>query len=323
MHNIIIDTDPGVDDAQAIALAIAHPQINLLGLTTVFGNATIDITTRNALTLLELFGDTDVPVARGAAEPLQQARMPSADFVHGADGLGNLNLPAPDRKASDESAAEFMVRLVNSRPGEITLVAIGPLTNIAQALKLDPLLPDKVKELVVMGGAVDEPGNVSPVAEANFICDPHAADSVLAHNWPITLIGLDVTHRILLRDSDTRELKNHAGKTGRFIWDSSRFYVDFYVNGHAISNEKERSCPMHDASAVVYLLERDAFNLTSGAARVVDHGVAVGQLIIDRKGAPYPLPHWRDRPIINAAVAVDAERVRRAFLDTLIQHSLI
>jgi len=172
MHKIIIDTDPGIDDAQAIAFAIAHPDIELLGLTTVFGNASVEITTGNALLLLDRFGRPDIPVAAGAADPIQSERRPAPDFVHGADGLGNLNLEPSARKVTDENAAEFIVRQANEHLGEISLVAIGPLTNLALALDLDPLLPSKLKELVVMGGCVDEPGNVSPLAEANFINDP-------------------------------------------------------------------------------------------------------------------------------------------------------
>jgi inosine-uridine nucleoside N-ribohydrolase len=323
MQNIIIDTDPGVDDAQAIAFAIAHPEINLLGLTTVFGNATIDITTGNALTLLELFGRPDIPVAQGASQPLVQQRMASPDFVHGADGMGNLNLAAASGRAIDETAAEFIVRTVAAQPGEVSLVAIGPLTNIAEALALDPSLPSKTKELVIMGGTVDEPGNVSPVAEANFLGDPHAADIVFSVDWPATIIGLDVTHRTLLRDRDFAELRDHAKGTGRLLWDSSRFYIDFYSTARDLSGDDERSCAMHDASTVVYLLERDAFECVSGPARVVNDGVAVGQLIVDREGHEYPLPHWQNRPAVRVAMKVDSERVRKTFIDTIVEYALV
>lgn len=322
MHKIIIDTDPGIDDAQAIAFAIAHPDIELLGLTTVFGNADVSITTNNALLLLDLFARPNIPVAGGEGKPLQQAKFPPADFVHGADGLGNLNLPSSDRKALDESAAEFIVRLANEQPGEITIVAIGPLTNIAKAVMLDPQLPSKIKQLVIMGGTIDEPGNVSPIAEANFINDPHAADIVLSHDWPATLIGLDVTHKVMLTDGNLKELKDKAKKTGQFLWDSSRFYVDFYVNRRGPEEQDlERSCAMHDASAVVYVVAPDAFEVVSGAARVITDGVAIGQVAIDRKGNEYLVSHWDDRPNTHAAMQLDAERVRRVFLDALIEHA--
>ena len=323
MQNIIIDTDPGVDDAQAIAFAIAHPNINLLGLTTVFGNATIDITSRNALKLLELFGRPDIPVAKGASKPLVQERMASPDFVHGFDGMGNLNLEAPHGHVCDETAAEFIVRTVNAQPGQVSLVAIGPLTNIAEALALDPTIPSKTKELVIMGGTVDEPGNVSPVAEANLLGDPHAADIVFAEDWPATIIGLDVTHKTVLRDRDFAELRDHAKGTGQLLWDSSRFYIDFYSAFRDLSENDERSCAMHDASTVVYLLEREAFECVSGPARVVSEGVAQGQLIVDRAGHDYPLPHWQDRPLVRAAMKVDSERVRQTFIETIVSNALI
>lgn len=318
MRKLIIDTDPGIDDAQAIAFAVAHPELDLLGLTTVFGNVSLELATKNALIICDKLGVPDLPVAQGEGVPLVQPRLPAPDFVHGSDGLGNLHLPASLRSANAMHAAEFIVDAANRNPGEITLVAVGPLTNIAKALALDPELPSKLCELVVMGGAVDEPGNVSPVSEANFMNDPHAADRVLDADWPVTLIGLDVTHRILLTDSHLAELRDHAGDIGGFLWDSSRFYVDFYSRKGAANEVAEPSCAMHDATAVVYLLERDAFSRASGAARVVEDGIAIGQLIIDRKGYQCDLPYWKNRPVAHAAMTVDAERVRRCFLDTII-----
>lgn len=320
MHKIILDTDPGVDDAQAIAFAVAHPEIELIGLTTVFGNATLDITTRNALTILNLFGQTTIPVARGAAQPLSQQRYPSPDFVHGDDGLGNLHLAAPQTNAHSESAAEFIVRQATEQPGEISLVAIGPLSNIATALKLDPLLPTKIRELVIMGGTVTEPGNVTPLAEANFICDPHAADAVLAHDWPCRIIGLDVTHKTPLFDGDLRRIRETCGGMGEFLWNSSRFYFDFYRQDQQLAANEETHAPMHDASAVVALVEPQAFNYISGPACVITAGAASGQLAIDRKGAQYLLPYWEGRPAIKVAMQVEAEKVRTTFMETLIDY---
>ncbi len=319
MTKILLDTDPGIDDAQAIAYAIAHPDIELVGLTTVFGNASIDTTTRNALLLLDQFGASEVPVSRGAAVPLVQAPRPHADFVHGQDGLGNLDLPASDRNTSVLPAPEFIMNQASLHRGEVTLVAVGPLTNIANALDLDPALPKKVKELVIMGGTVDEPGNVSPLAEANFLNDPHAADRVLSQDWPVTIIGLDVTHQIMLTDTHLATLRDGAGKTGQLLWDSSRFYVDFYTKSGAAMGLAEPACAMHDATALVYVHERDSFETVSGGARVIESGVAVGQFAINRKHYQYPLDHWDGRPHTHAAMTVDADHVRQAFLDTIIK----
>jgi len=319
LKKIVLDTDPGIDDAQAIAFAMAHPGIELLGLTSVFGNASIDVTTSNAVLLTELFGHPGLPVARGAGIPLVQDLLPPADFVHGADGLGNLDLPAPSGETLGESAAEYIVRLTSEHPGEITLVAVGPLTNIAQAVELDPMLPDRVSELIVMGGTVDEPGNVTPLAEANFYNDPHAADQVLGQNWPVTVIGLDVTHQILLTDSDLAQLRDAGGDVGKFLWESSRFYVDFYTSKGAASDAPEPSCAMHDASALVYAVRPDLFDRVSGGARVITEGMAAGQLALDRKRYDYARADWADRPDCFAAMQVRADEVKAEFIGTLVQ----
>ena len=338
MHKIILDTDPGVDDTMAIAYALAHPDIELLGLTTVYGNINIDYTTRNAQYVLDVLGATSVAVARGASAPSIQTPLPHADFVHGADGLGNVYpgsepgkaasapaaLRADARHATIESmdAADFIVQNARQFPGEITLVAVGPLTNIAEAYRREPDLPSLVAGLVLMGGTVDEPGNVSPVSEANFLNDPHAADALLAADWPTTVVGLDVTHRIMLTDSDLKQLDDQAGETGSLIWNSSRFYVDFYTNNGAARGAKEPQCAMHDAAAIACVLIPDAFTLVKGAARVIPDGMAIGQLVIDRKGYAYANNHWRDRPAITVCMAVESDRVREHFLQTIIKHHL-
>lgn len=336
MHKIIIDTDPGVDDTMAIAYALAHPDIELLGLTTVFGNINIDYSTRNAQYVLDVLGAETVAVARGAAIPLVQSPLPHADFVHGGDGLGNVypgseagapaataaTLRSDARHAQIESldAADFIIRSAQEHPGQITLVAVGPLTNVAEALAREPALPELLAGLVIMGGCVDEPGNVSPVAEANFLNDPHAADALLAADWPATIVGLDVTHRVMLTDSDLGRLRENAGRTGELIWNSSRFYVDFYSRSGAARELSEPQCAMHDASAVAYVLQPEAFTVETGPARVIPDGMAVGQLALDRRGFAYAVPHWRDRPACSVCMDVEAERVREHFLETIINH---
>lgn len=343
MHKIILDTDPGVDDAMAIAYAFTHPDIELLGLTTVFGNVNIDLATRNAQFILETLGATTVAVAKGEAVPSVQAPLPHAEFVHGADGIGNAypgstpELPANDdaalspaaRHATIEQldAADFIIASARAQPGEITLVAVGPLANIAEAYRREPELPSLVAGLVIMGGTVDEPGNVSPLAEANFFNDPHAADALFAADWPATVVGLDVTHRIMIMDSELKRLDEQAGKTGSFIWETSRFYVDFYSSSGAakaaVDAGAEPRCAMHDAAAIAYVLIPDAFEISSGAARVVPDGMASGQLALDRNGYAYALPHWQDRPATHVCMAVDSKRVRDHFLTSLINHHVI
>lgn len=317
IHKLIIDTDPGVDDAMAIALACAHPHIDLLGLTTVFGNVSVEMATRNALCLLEQFGFKDTPVAKGAAAPLLQQPFPHPDFVHGKDGLGNIGLPSPQGEALASDAADFIIEKACAQPGQITLVAVGPLTNVALALQRDPQLPQKLARLIVMGGALDEPGNVSPVAEANFLGDPHAADQVFAVDWPATIVGLDVTHKVLLFDSDMDTLQQRSSRYGEVLRRSSRFYIDYYSSTGAARDYPEPGCAMHDAAAVVYALQPELFETVSGPIRVVEDGVAVGQLTMNRRGYRYLLDHWQDRPSGTVCMGLDAEAVKGCFINAL------
>ena len=338
MHKIILDTDPGVDDAMAIAYAHTHPGIQLLALTTVYGNVDVDKATRNAQYILDTIGAVDVAVVKGEAKPSVQAPLPHAEFVHGADGLGNVypgstpelsataaaSLNANARHATIEpnDAADFIITAAREHPGEITLVAVGPLANIAEAYRREPTLPSLIKRLVIMGGCIDEPGNVTPLAEANFFNDPHAADAVLAGDWPVTLVGLDVTHRIMIADSDLNRLGTAAGHTGTLLRESSRFYVDFYMNSGAARSLAEQGaepqCAMHDAAAIACVLIPDAFVVVSGPARVVMDGMAAGQLAMDRSGYAYATRHWQGRPDTHVCTGVDAARVREHFMSSVI-----
>ena len=329
MHKVILDTDPGIDDTMAIAYALCHPDIELLGLTTVFGNVSIEKATCNAQYVLHMLGASKVKVAKGAAVPIVQDPVPHAEFVHGEDGIGNCYDASVAYEPTDAhctlqalDAADYIIEQAKLYPGEVTLIAVGPLTNIAIALGREPKLPDLVQQLIIMGGTVTEPGNVSPVTEANFLGDPHAADQVLGASWPATIVGLDVTHQILITDTHLKQLDDNAAKTGALIWQTSRFYVDFYSSKGAAADEKEPACAMHDAAAVAYLLIPDAFGVISGPARVIHDGVAVGQLALDRKGYDYGLSHWQDRPDSHACMQVDDTRVLKHFVDTIVNHRL-
>jgi inosine-uridine nucleoside N-ribohydrolase len=186
MQRILLDTDPGIDDALALLLALASPEIQLEAITTVSGNVHVDLTTRNALALLELAGRMDIPVARGCEGPLLVKNVDAAD-VHGSNGLGGIELPHPKSQPVVQHAVELIIEKVMDAPGEITLVAIGPLTNIALAFRREPRIAQSVREVVIMGGALRVPGNVTPGAEFNIFCDPHAAHIVFHAGWPIRL----------------------------------------------------------------------------------------------------------------------------------------
>jgi inosine-uridine nucleoside N-ribohydrolase len=194
-RKIIIDTDPGVDDAMAIFLALRSPEVSVIGLTTIFGNVHTDLATVNALRLLEIAGRNDIPVAHGASAPLTRAYAGPVAFIHGDDGQGNVYLAPASSQAISQPAAEFIVEQILNAPGEITLVPVGPLTNIALALQLEPRIAGLVHEVVLMGGNALVPGNATPAAEANIHNDPEAADIVFAADWAVTMVGLDVTDK--------------------------------------------------------------------------------------------------------------------------------
>jgi purine nucleosidase len=190
-QKIILDCDPGIDDAMAIAFAVGSPDIELTGITTVAGNVGLDKTTANALRLLEFFGAAQVPVTAGAAAPLARPAI-TAEHVHGADGLRGLMLPAAAAQPRPGHAVDYIVDAVLAAPGEITLVAVGPLTNVALALRREPALAGAVRDFVIMGGSTTR-GNVTPAAEFNIAADPEAAAEVFTADWTVTMVGLDVT----------------------------------------------------------------------------------------------------------------------------------
>lgn len=197
---VIFDTDPGIDDAMALLLLARHPDIELLGITTVFGNSGIDTVTRNALFLKDRFG-LSAPVARGAGHAIDDVAVPqAAHFVHGENGLGNIALPATLQATPDARPAhQLLIDLIHQQPGEITLIAVGRMTNLALALRAAPDIARLVKQVVVMGGAFGRnghTGNVTPVAEANIIGDPVAADIAFGASWPVVIVGLDVTKEV-------------------------------------------------------------------------------------------------------------------------------
>ena len=222
---IIIDTDPGVDDALAFLLALASPEVKLEALTTTQGNVTLEKATRNALSVLELCHASHIPVARGSLLPLVQPLRASAD-VHGESGIGNSRLPEPKTQPVSQHAVDYLIERVLAEPNEISIFPIGPLTNLAMAIRKEPRFARAVKELVIMGGAILEHGNITPLAEFNIYVDPHAAHIVFHAGIPITLIPLDVTHKCLLKQEHVDRLMNIDSPISRFIRNTMEVYLE-------------------------------------------------------------------------------------------------
>jgi len=314
MKKVIFDTDPGIDDAMALALIQASPALELVGITTVFGNAYVETTTRNAFHLAERFGVT-APIRRGADKPIAQAILPPPGHIHGANGLGDVDLPDTPRPPLDpEPAHRFIIRMLRAHPGEITLIAVAPLTNLALALQEAPDIVGLAKEVVIMGGAFGwgpRRGNVTPVAEANIFNDPHAADIVVTAAWPVVMIGLDVTARCILTDVLAAEM---AGKSvaGAFLYRISRAYSAIYRQAEAIEG-----CCLHDLAAVAYAIDPSLFTLARGPIRVVADGLAAGQTIQRPEEMGFPPSPWDGLPSQSIARDCDTDRVVRAFLDAL------
>lgn len=307
---ILIDTDPGIDDAMALLFLRARPEVRIAAITTVFGNADIQSTTRNANYLAKRFG-IDAPVIMGAATPLQIDRLSSPTHVHGRDGFGDvLSLPDVEPAAVAGRAHEHIVKLARSMPGQLSILALGPLTNLALALQLDPDVAALVRQVVVMGGAFGwggRSGNISPVAEANIRNDPHAANAVLAASWPVTMVGLDVTTRCVFTTEDAQQLAINGGEAGRLLWEISRGYEALYKLHDGLDG-----CCLHDVAAAACLLDPTLFATRSGVIRVVTDGVAIGQTVQSAAGSAASIP------LQQACHDVDAARLVRMYAKTLL-----
>jgi purine nucleosidase len=317
-HYVLYDTDPGVDDAMALLFLRWHPDIVLLGVTSVFGNASIDTTTANALYLCGRFAP-GVPVARGAGAPLRRSAPAPVDFIHGRDGLGDV-LPAGAARSANavlagRSAHAHIVETIRSRPGEVTLLAVGPLTNLALALAEAPDIAGLVRQVVIMGGAFGVSGvlgNVTPAAEANIAADPDAADQVLGAAWPVTIVGLDVTQRTIMPTRYLEALAGVAGETGRFIWDITRLYSTFHLDSAQVDG-----IYVHDSSAAAYIVAPHLYRTRLGAVRVLTEGIAAGQTIQKPVSMRVSAPAWDGRAAQQACVDVDAAGFLELYWRTL------
>ncbi|MBY6226411.1 nucleoside hydrolase [Ferrimonas balearica] len=315
-ETIIFDTDPGIDDAMALLLAHAHPAIHLKAITTVYGNGTIEDCTRNACYLNQRFG-MGAEVVRGAAGPLRRTPNGPTVVVHGEHAMGDVVAPADTPIEIDERPAyQYLCDAVNAQPGEITLVAVGPLTNLALALQHDPGIADKVKQVVVMGGAFGtrgHHGNVAPFAEANIHDDPDAADQVFTARWPVTIVGLDATHEAFFSGAYLDALKADGCEAGDFIHAVSRYYLAFYSDKLGLDG-----CHVHDPSAVAYVIDPTLFTTRPGPVRVVCDGPAIGMTLQKADGKRYADDEFSDFRDQDVCINVDEARLLTLYRDAIL-----
>jgi inosine-uridine nucleoside N-ribohydrolase len=255
-RKIIIDTDPGQDDAVAILLALASPdELELLGITAVAGNVPLDLTAKNARIICEVAGKVDVPVFAGCAAPLVR-KLVTAEHVHGKTGLDGVTLPDPTMALQDQHGVDFIIDTLRREPaGSVTLCPLGPLTNIASAFQKAPDIVSRVQEIVLMGGAYFQVGNITPAAEFNIYVDPEAADIVFKSGVPIVVMSLDITHQALVTAPHVKAFEALGTHVGRVVASWTHFFERF-------DKEKYGSlgAPLHDPTVIAYLLRPGLFS---------------------------------------------------------------
>ena len=303
-QKIIIDTDPGIDDTMAIFFALNSPEIDVLGLTTVYGNTSTDQGTINALRILEIALRTDIPVYAGADKPLESEYTGKGDFVHGHDGQGNTDLKAPSIKAATGSAVDFLENTIRENPGDVILVPIGPLTNIAELLIKNPEIAKDIKEIVLMGGNAISQGNASPSAEANIRNDPEAADIVFSADCEISMVGLDVTNQVFMDKEHIDKIVNFDSPQTKHLKKIFPFYVDFLTKFF----DKE-GMPTHDSSAIAYLIDRNLFKTIQYPIVVETLGVSRGKTWMGTGMNQLDYNPWENRRNVNICIEVDEEKV--------------
>jgi inosine-uridine nucleoside N-ribohydrolase len=295
---ILLDCDPGHDDAIALLLALASPELDLLGVTTVAGNQTLEKTTANAIRILDFVGRGDIPVAAGADRPLIREPFVAA-YVHGETGLDGPDLPPPQRAPLAQHAVDFLADRIRERKGAVTLVPTGPLTNVALLLALHP--DARPERIVLMGGAIAE-GNVTPAAEFNIWCDPEAAARVFASGIDVTMIGLDVTHKALFGDRHKAQLE---GEVGEMVRELLAFYGAFHKEAYGWDGS-----PIHDAVAVAHVSHPNLVETLKRGVKIdTESELSRGRTLVDL----WRRARWE--PNCHVGVDIDAD----AFLGLLVQ----
>jgi inosine-uridine nucleoside N-ribohydrolase len=310
-QKIILDTDPGTDDALALMLALNSPELDVRAVTVVPGNVTLEMGVDNALRMVSLANRCDIPVAAGAHKPLFQ-KLVTAEFWHGKNGLANIELPPSKCKLDPRFGPDLIIQLVKASPHEITLVPVGPLTNIALAVEKDPSIVPLVKEVILMGGSISG-GNVNAAAEANIYNDPEAAQVVFQAGWPITMSGLEVGNKALFTQKYLDELGQTHGPVNDFIYQIAKYLIDLSAKFGSPGS------PMYDPSAVAIAVDPTLVNVQEMHVDVETRGEFTrGETVGNRNGYVERNVLHGDRYVIegvdkvgpNAKVCVDVDSDR-------------
>ena len=320
MKRVIIDTDPGIDDAAALFLALASPDLSVVAITTVYGNGPVEISTQNTLRILNAAGRLDIPVYQGAARPL--VREPTrgwASQVHGPDALGNTNFPlaaGPYPAAARPAAVEIIERVMAST-GEITVLALGRMTNLALAMSLEPRLAGSVAEIIVMGGAVAVPGNASPVASANLYEDPEAASILYKSGAPLVQVGLDVCNQVEITSSQLLQIERAGTATTRLL-SAATPYLQSYYRSQNLLRERD-AVRYNDLSAVAYAVDSTLFQAKEYPVSIETHSeLARGQTVVDRRALTSDSGNKSAQ--VRVCLEVDVERLTSLFTQRICEY---
>lgn len=306
---ILLDVDTGVDDSMALFYALRKKEVEIVGITTVCGNVEASLATENTLKVLDVAGAPDIPVVTGYEEPMEGTWEGRVTVIHGENGIGNVKCPASDRSVCQEDVRDFQMRMAEAYEKELVLVTLGPLTNIAGTLEKYPEFATKVKRVVMMGGTVNAPGNVSPVCEANFACDPVACDKVFTSGMDITVAGLDVTTAVRLKKEHIGWLDKQCSPDARPAVEYMKESLTHYFRGNQIQNYCIDDCPFHDPLAMMIAVVPDVVTFEKRKARIECTGTYTrGMVVTDLREHPI------DAEYITFAMGVRADRVMREFL---------
>ncbi|WP_054957090.1 nucleoside hydrolase [Paenibacillus dakarensis] len=303
-RKIIIDCDPGHDDAIAILLAGANSGIELVGITTVAGNAEVEKTTVNALKVCEIAGLLDTPVAKGSSQPLVRKRETAAD-IHGDSGMDGPTLPSPTKTIAAEHAVDFIIEQLLASDGDITLVPVGPLTNIAMAMRKEPLIVPKIREIVLMGGGTF--GNWTPAAEFNIFVDAEAAKVVFESGVPLTMFGLDLTHKAQATPEIQERIRKIGNPVSDFVGELLQFFMHTYKEVFGFDG-----APVHDACCVMYCIDPSIFTCRKLHVDIETKGeYSYGMTVVDMLGVTGKEPN------VNVALDLDQDKFWDLMVDTL------